>query len=141
MASPQVDPRYAAHFANELYESNHLDAAPFGDDGAADMLYDYEQAGQVVPPDATLESLLPWNGTVADCFRQADGGDPDGLSQIYAAGFLLLRYNGEIAEPDYQILRSALVRLAEMFNLDAIRELVIPDLDSFLAAQRERSSH
>jgi len=130
--------RYAAHFTNELYMSSHLDEAPFGDDAAADMLYDYEQGGQIVQPGATLESLLPWNGTVAGCFSQAERGDTDGLAQIYAAGFLLLRYTGEISVADYEVLRSALVRLAEQLSLDAISEVVVPDLDAFMADQDRR---
>lgn len=138
MPGPAVHPRYVAHFTNELYESNYLDAAPFGDDAAADMLADHEVAGKVVPPGATLESLLPW-GTVAGNLSQAESGDPDPLSQIYAAGFLLLRYTGEISEADYEVLRTALARLAEMLSLDAIKEVVIPDLDAFVADQRLRT--
>jgi hypothetical protein len=53
-------------------------------------------------------------------------GDSDGLAQIYAARFLLLRHTGEISEADYEVLRTALLRLAETLSLKAITEVVVP---------------
>lgn len=140
MPSMPVASAYAAHFTDPLYDDNVLNAAPFGDDSAADMLIDVEQLGKHLPPDATIASLLPW-GTVEQCFAQSAEGDPDGLSMIYAAGFLLLRYLGRIEEPDYQILRRALVELADWLasrggpvldQAEMLRSVVIPDLDAFV---------
>lgn len=141
-----VSPAYAAHFTDPLYDDNVLDAAPFGDDSGADMLSDVTVLGKVIPADATIASLIPWGGTVEGCFDQAADGDPDGLSMIYAAAFLLLRYLGRISESDYQILRRALEALADWLaaseqrhhappekGSQAIRSIVLPDLDAFVA--------
>lgn len=132
MSAVPAHPRYVAHFVDPLYDSNILDSAPFGSDQGADMLHDVEMAGGVLPPDASIQTVLPW-GDVDGYFADAQKGDVDGLSFIYAAGFLLLRFNGHIGEADYRILRSALVGLANELNLEDIRTTVVPDLDAFVA--------
>lgn len=134
MPSPGVDSRYAAHFVDPLYESRVLDAAPFGSDQGADMLHDVEAAGGVLAVGATLGSLLPW-GDVDGCFAAAIGGDVDGLQLIYAAGFLLLRYGGQIDESDHATLCRALEGIAEVMGLERLSETVLPDLESFLRPQ------
>jgi hypothetical protein len=132
MSAAAAHPTYVAHFADPLYDSNFLDAAPFGSDQGADMLHDVEMAGGVLPPDAGIEEVLPW-GTVEGYFADAQKGDVDGLLFIYAAGFLLLRFNAHLEEADYRILRSALVGLANDLDLEEIRTVVLPDLDAFMA--------
>lgn len=127
-------PRYVAHFADPLYDSNFLDSAPFGSDQGADMLHAVEMSGGVLPPDPSIETVLPW-GTVKGYFADAQNGDIDGLLFIYAAGFLLLRFNAHLEEADYRILRSALVGLADDLNLLEIRTTVLPDLDAFMAQE------
>lgn len=132
--SSSVHPRYSAHFVDPLYESRHLDAAPFGSDQGADMLRDVEEAGGVLPDGASISTLLPW-GDVQGCFAAAATGDVDGLSFIYAAGFLLIRYVGRLDRSDYETLRKALQGLAEELELDQITVTVLPDLEEFMRAQ------
>jgi hypothetical protein len=136
MSAVPAHPKYVSHFVDPLYDSNILDSAPFGSDQGADMLHDVEMAGGVLPPDASIETVLPW-GDVAGYFAAAQKGDVDGLLFIYAAGFLLLRFNGHIEEADYRILRAALVGLANDLNLDDIRTTVLPDLDAFMAQRTD----
>lgn len=131
----QVDPRYLAHFANPLYDNRHLDAAPFGSDQGADMLRDVELDDGVLPVGATIDSLLPW-GDVAGHVQEAQAGDWDGLQLIYAAGFLLLRFAGGISPADLVVLRSALLRLAEVSGMEEIHSIVLPDLAAFAREQR-----
>lgn len=131
------DPRYLAHFANPLYDNRHLEAAPFGSDQGADMLRDVEHDGGVLPAGATLASLLPW-GDVAGHVEDARAGDWDGLQLIYAAGFLLLRFTGQISPGDLVVLRSALLRLAELSGTEEIHSIVLRDLDSYTREQRGR---
>lgn len=131
MSAVAAHPKYVAHFVDPLYDSNVLDSAPFGSDQGADMLHEVEMSGGLLPPHASIESILPW-GDVEGYFTDAEKGDVDGLSFIYAAGFLLLRFNGQIDDADYRILRSALVRLASQLDLEDIRRTVLPDLDAFM---------
>lgn len=70
---------------------------------------------------------------------RASTGDVDGLQLIYAAGFLLLRYDGQIGERDYATLRRALLGIADVMGADGytdvaegITRTVLPDLDSFV---------
>lgn len=132
MSAVPSHPKYVAHFTDPLYDSRTLDSAPFGSDQGADMLHEVEMSGGALPPDASIETVLPW-GDVDGYFAAAEKGDVDGLSFIYAAGFLLLRFNAHIEEDDYRILRSALVGLANEMDLEAIRTTVLPDLDAFVA--------
>lgn len=130
-------PQYLAHFSKPLYDSRHLDAAPFGSDQGADMLRDVEHDHGVLPEGSTIASLLPW-GDVAGAHVDARGGDLEGLQSIYAAGFLLLRFTGQISPDDLVVLRSALLKLAELSGTDEIHSVVLPDLDAFGRDQRSR---
>ncbi len=134
MSAVTPHPKYVAHFIDPLYDSRTMDSAPFGSDQGADMLHDVEMSGGVLRPDASIETVLPW-GDVDGYFADAEKGDVDGLSFIYAAGFLLLRFNAHIDEADYRILRSALVGLANEMDLEDIRTTVLPDLDAFMAQE------
>lgn len=134
MSAVAAHPRYVAHFTDPLYDSNFLDSAPFGSDQGADMLHAVEMSGGVLPPDPSIETVLPW-GTVEGYFADAQNGDIDGLLFIYAAGFLLLRCNAHLEEVDYRTLQSALVGLADDLNLEEIRTTVLRDLDAFMAQE------
>lgn len=130
-------PRYVAHFTDPLYDDVSDDAAPFGSDQGADMLRDAELAGWTLPPDSTIASLLPW-GTVEECFAEAARGDIDGLLLIYAAGFLLLRFEGRISDADREVLLRALEGIVDDLtglgygdNIAPITHRVIPDVTSF----------
>jgi hypothetical protein len=57
------------------------------------------------------------------------------LQLIYAAGFLLLGYSGQIDESDYIILRRALLGIVEVMGIDELTGTVLPDLESFVHTQ------
>lgn len=78
---------------------------------------------------ATIESLLPW-GDVDGHFAAAVAGDVHGLQLIYAAGFLLLRYTGQMDGSDYDILRRSLLRIAGVMGIEDLTSIVVPDLGS-----------
>ncbi|GAB2863703.1 hypothetical protein GCM10027026_12000 [Myroides odoratimimus subsp. xuanwuensis] len=87
---------------------------------------------------------MPWD-TIEGAFAAAENGDIDSLQLIYAAGFLLLRYTGQITQDVYQVLRSALLMIADDLehhaevrgdsppdrpDVEKIRSTVLPDLDA-----------
>ncbi|GAB3989114.1 hypothetical protein [Nocardioides marmoraquaticus] len=137
MPGPPRDPRYTAHFTDPLYDDVADDCAPFGSDQGSDLLHDVEQAGRTIAPDATIESLLPW-GSVESFFADAERGDVDGLLLIYATGFLLLRYRGDLSGTDLEVLQRAVAGihadLAALGHTEAVaplRDTVLADLASY----------
>ena len=128
---PKSHPAFAAHFEDDLYDNVDDAYAPFGNAEGEELLRDWGDRLDELAESALMTDIVPTFGDDLGTRIGQDDESADLETLVLAAGFTLLRLQGEIDEQDRQYVLRALTHLelvyGEQPEFDTMRE----DLESF----------
>lgn len=94
---PPAVPAFKAHFSHPHYDDQGDDLAPFGSDEASDFFWgDWSSRLDEVCPKTTLAWVLEDSGFPGDSREYEPFKGFDDAELLLTAGFIVLRYSGQI---------------------------------------------
>ncbi len=120
--SGRIHPAFKVKFTSPLYRSRSDDFAPFGSDEGALMLDEWsarteELSDTTTVRDVLLDGAADPDGLWAEFIQEPAGGELDVF--VIAAGFVLLRFTGQIDDQGRELVLAALQRSREMYPMGA----------------------